>query len=155
MLWLYMGCFGDVGVGWDGRRLVGCVGHRFLWLSLGFLWVLGESLSTFSSLRWWMSLQKVAFHRRFELRLIMAKAHSPDVLSSIFSYGLGLEHGWLAQRSLPAYKRNVLCLAAALRAFTISVPALVELMAKRHAPASSLTPQRCPAPIPYILRLQR
>lgn len=29
----------------------------------------------------------------------------------------------------------------------------VELMAKRHAPASSLTPQRCPVYIPYILCL--
>lgn len=29
-----------------------------------------------------------------------AKTHSPDVLLSICSQGLGLEHGWLAQRSL-------------------------------------------------------
>lgn len=33
-----------------------------------------------------------------------AKAHTPDVHSSICSQGLDLEHGWLAQRSLRSHK---------------------------------------------------
>lgn len=37
-----------------------------------------------------------------------AMAHSPDVLSSIRSQGLVLEHGWLAQRSLRLQK-EMLC----------------------------------------------
>ena len=69
--------------------------------------------------------------------LATAKIHSPDVPFSSCSSGLDLERGWSAQRSLPAYKRNILCFTAALRSSTLLGTGPAKLMARHHAPDGS------------------
>lgn len=71
--------------------------------------------------------------------LAIAQTPSPDALFSTCSCGLGLERGWIAQRSLPAYKGNVLYLAAALIAFAVFSTGSAELVARRPAPDNSDT----------------
>ena len=78
-----------------------CRALQSLWSSLGFLWsCLKESEHIFTATVV-TALHKGCISPTFRASAHpTAKTHSPDVLPSICSQGLGLEHGRLAQRSL-------------------------------------------------------
>jgi hypothetical protein len=96
----------------------------------------------------------------FRASALIAEAHSPNALSSICSHRPGLEHGWFAKRSPTVYERNVPCLAAVLRASTVSVPALQSswqnvtlksaLPHRRDVPHTSHTPYACKSNEPIV-----
>ena len=77
-----------------------------------------------------------------------AKTHSPEVLSSIRSQGLGLEHGRIAQRSPSSQKEMSRVLQPLSALLSSAVPALQSSW--HHVPLrnSSIT-RRHPAHVPY------
>lgn len=126
MLWSFVGCLVDASVG-QWRKTVGglCRAPPWLWQSLGFSWpCLKEFEHVFTTTVVIALHQGCISHTFRALAQLRAKIHSPDVLLSICSQGLGLEHGWLAQRSL-RLQNEMSCVLQPLSAFLPSpVPVL-------------------------------
>ncbi len=142
MLWSPMGCFVDAAVARSWKTVGGMSRAPLFEDCLWDLHRLGrkgyEHVFTTTGGIAYKRLQSACISAGPSVRAL-AKAHSPEVRSSIRSHRFHLEHGRIAQRSLPAYKRNVLCSVAALMAPTVLSTGFVELMARRHAPDSSDT----------------
>ena len=76
-------------------------GTTILWLSLGSSWSCLNELEHVFTSTVVIALHKGCISHTFRVSAHpTAETHSPDVLSSIRSQGPGLEHGWLALRSL-------------------------------------------------------
>ena len=129
----------------SGRQWVGCVGRCI------FVIVFGIFVLTFERVRARLYFYEViALHKgRYSHALrasahTIAKIHSQDVLSSICSCGLGLEHGWFAQRSL-RLRKEMPCVLQPLSALPPALAiALQSLWHERHAPNHTNTSRTHP-----------
>lgn len=108
-----------------GRQWVGCVGHQVFVVVFGiFVIVFDEFEHVFTS------TVVIALHTGCITHTFRASAHttavahSPDMLSSICSHGLGLERGWFAKRSLCLQKEMSCVLQPLLALLPFPAPAL-------------------------------
>ena len=104
---------------------MGCARHRILAVAFGSFVVLFEDFEHVLSITMVNALHKGCFSHTFPASAhALAKIHSPEVLSSICSQGLGLEHGRTAQRSL-SLQKEMSCVLQLLSVLLLSlVPAL-------------------------------
>ena len=90
-----------------------------LWLSLGSSWSCWKEFEHVFTATVVKALHKGRISRTFRASAqTTAKTHSPEVLSSICSEGLGLEHGRIAQRSLSSQKE----MSCAVQPFSALLP---------------------------------
>ena len=88
-----------------GRQWVGCVGHHIILVVFGIFVAMDERVRARLYYYGGNRLPKGCVPHTFRVSaLTTAKTHSPEVLSSVCSHGLGLEHGRFAQRSLRLQK---------------------------------------------------
>ena len=138
-----------------GRQWVGCVGHQVFVAVFGiFVIVFDEFEHVFTS------TVVIALHTGCITHTFRASAHttavahSPDMLSSICSHGLGLERGWFAKRSLCLQKEMSCVLQPLLALLPFLAPALqsswhdVPLQVLNHT-KTSRTPPLHPAGNPF------